>query len=98
MKYKILYISEHDFDVIVEDGGIASVNDEFGYYNVTYYQSRISPDMQEDEIQEVLHESKCYIKDYTDSATRQEVIADALQWLCVGVTEWEQDNNIFANY
>jgi hypothetical protein len=96
MKYKVLNISSHDLDIITEDGGVAEITNEFGNYATLYYQSRITPEMNEGEIQDTLMDSKSYYKEHSESATREQVILDALQWLCVGA-EWQEDNTIFPN-
>jgi len=99
MKYRIIVINNTDFDIITEDGGVASV-----YYNeealvTNYYQTRLT-DIKGVNVWDELAEGKVYVKEW-DEDTRPEdevIIRDALNWLVIpSPSEWEYDNTLFSN-
>jgi hypothetical protein len=98
MKYRINRLDEKEFDIITEDGGIACVHQNEEGISTMYYQSRISECKTMDEMDEVLWDSKAYLKDWGLDASDDEIIKDALGWLVMGNTEWERDDTILPIY
>ena len=87
---KVLLIGRTGFDmiVVVEDGGFADVNLDGEFPLTTYYQDRISPDLNltQGELWELAAECKQYCKDWDDEGrdhkvTQEEFIEDAVAWL-----------------
>lgn len=98
MKYRINKVTPCDFDVIVEDGGIASIYETGDGITTMYYQTRLTDIDQSGDVFEQLGDGKAYYKDWeSDEPTEEELIKDALEWLVVGETEWERDDTIFSN-
>lgn len=98
MKYRIKQIDEKEFDVITEDGGIASIYCNEDGYNTMYYQSRITDAYCMDDVDDVLADSKAYFKEWGENADKDEMIKDALSWLVVGENTWERDDTILELY
>lgn len=99
MKYKINQINEVDFDIITEDGGVVSVYDNDENLVSLYYQNRITDDMDPDEIWIQLGEGKSYAKDWPATATKEEIIQDALNWLVLPAPdEWILDDSIWIQF
>lgn len=98
MKYRINRLEDNEFDVITEDGGIASIYYNENGANTMYYQSRIKDANSMDEASEILWDSKAYIKDWGENTNEADIIADALAWLVTGEVEWERDDSIIPNY
>jgi len=98
MKYRINQLDKDNFDVITEDGGIASIYRIENVFNTMYYQSRINEAKSMDEIEEILWDSKAYIKYWSEDTLYDEIIKDALGWLVMGNTEWERDDTIIPTY
>ena len=100
MKFRINTIEENEFDVITEDGGIASISFVDGSFQTMYYQSRINKDSVDvhSSVWDDLADGKAYIKEWEETPTRDALIKDALEWLVVPQPqEWEQDDTIFSN-
>ena len=99
MKYRINNINEMEFDVIVEDGGVVSVYHNDDNQISTYYQDRLTEDMDPDEIWENLGSGKAYCKEWPDGTTREEIIQDALEWLVIPAPEeWVLDDTIWNQF
>ena len=100
MKYRINELDEIEFDVIVEDGGVVSVHHNGENLVSTYYQSRITEDMDPDEIWEILGSGKAYTKDWPDGTSRDEIIKDALSWLVLPAPAegWFIDESIWKKF
>lgn len=99
MKYRINKLNEQEFDVITEDGGVASVYKSDGGYHTMYYQTRLT-DLDNDlhsTVWDDLGSGKAYMKEWESEALADEMIADALGWLVVGEKDWERDDTIFSN-
>lgn len=100
MKFRINTINEKEFDVITEDGGVASISFIDGEYQTMYYQSRINKDSTDVDgsVWDGLADGKAYIKDWEVVPTRDELIKDALGWLVVPQPDkWEVDDTIFSD-
>lgn len=100
MKFRINTINANEFDVITEDGGIASISFIDDEYQTMYYQSRIKDDSTDvhSSVWDDLSEGKAYIKEWEGKPTHDEMIKDALEWLVIPHPEkWEQDDTIFSN-
>ena len=97
MKYRIIKTSITDFDIITEDGGVASVHHNGENLCTNYYQSRLTDIDCDDDIWEQLSEGKIYHKDWTKNESNQEIITDALNWLVVTSTpmNWDIDNSLY---
>ena len=97
MKYRIIKTSDTDFDIITEDGGVASVHYNGEKLCTNYYQSRLTDIDCDDDIWEQLSEGKIYNKDWTEKESNQEIITDALNWLVVTSIpmNWEIDNSLY---
>lgn len=104
MKYRLITESD-EITVVIEDGGIACIRaaepvDDKPRTAVTdYYHTRITSIDPADNLYEQLAEGDMSCTDWpTESFDSHEVLQDALQWLAVGNTDWEQDNNLFLEY
>lgn len=97
MKYRILVIDNNEFDVIVEDGGVASIYKTEDGFSTMYYQSRITEATTKDEADEILSNGKAYVKEWEGEPTMNDFIRDAQEWLVVGESDWERDDSIFTN-
>ena len=106
MKFRIIFDSKgNEITIITEDGGIACVrgvdssDDQEPRISVTeYYQSKISNDMNSDNLFELLAEGKMYSKDWADIKYNSlTTIQDALNWLSVGQNDWEMVNDLFPH-
>jgi hypothetical protein len=97
MKYKVLEISNTDFDIITEDGGLVSVHYNGDNYISDYYQTRLTEIDPDEDLWEQMGEGKIYHKDWNPEANKEEMILDALKWLVVSKEpiNWEIDNNLF---
>lgn len=98
MKYRIKQIDDKEFDVITEDGGIASIYHNEDGYNTMYYQSRITDAENMDEVDNILSNGKAYIKEWGENADKDSIIKDALSWLVIGQDDWHRDDTILENY
>ena len=98
MKYRIHDFTTFDFDVITEDGGVASIYQNDDGMSTMYYQTRLTDINQSGDIFEQLGEGKVYQEDWGfQHPDKDELIKDALNWLVVGETKWERDDTIFSN-
>ena len=97
MKYRILEYSNTDFDLITEDGGIASIYHNGDNFISNYYQTRLTEIDENEYIWEQLGEGKVYCKDWSQEDNKQSMINDALSWLVASSTpiNWEIDNDLF---
>jgi hypothetical protein len=97
MKYRILEYSNTDFDLITEDGGIASIYHNGDNFISNYYQTRLTEIDENEDIWEQLGEGKVYCKDWSQEDNKQSMINDALSWLVASSTpiNWEIDNDLF---
>ena len=100
MRYRIKEINEMEFDVIAEDGGVVAIHHNDEHLVSTYYQTRISNDIDPDEIWETLAEGKAYVKDWPDGTHRDTIILDALDWLVFPAPAegWRVDNSIWNQF
>jgi hypothetical protein len=98
MKYRILEISNTDFDIITQDGGFASIHFNGDNYITDYYQTRLTEIDLNDELWEQMAEGKIYHKDWDTASSKEQMINDALNWLVVANTpiNWELDNTLFT--
>ena len=100
MKYRINTINENEFDVITEDGGIASISFIDESFQTMYYQSRINQSSVDvhSSVWDDLSDGKAYLKEWDGNPTHESMIQDALQWLVVPQPDiWERDDSIFSN-
>ena len=100
MKFRINTINENEFDVITEDGGIASISFIDETFQTMYYQSRINKNSVDvhSSVWDDLSEGKAYVKEWENDATHEEMIKDALEWLVLPQPDkWERDDTIFSN-
>ena len=97
MKYRIIEYSNTDFDLITEDGGVASIYHNGDNFISNYYQTRLTEIDENEDIWEQLGEGKVYCKDWSQEDNKQSMINDALSWLVVSSTpiNWEIDNSLF---
>ena len=51
-----------------------------------------------DDVDDVLADSKAYVKEWGENTNRDEMIKDALSWLVVGENKWERDDTILELY
>ncbi len=99
MKYRINELDEMEFDVIVEDGGVVSVHHNGENLVSTYYQSRITQDMDPVDFWDELGSGKAYMKDWPDGTHRDAIIQDALDWLVLPApAEWILDDSIWKDF
>jgi hypothetical protein len=100
MKYRVNEINEMEFDVIAEDGGVVSIYHNDENQVSMYYQSRITEDMDPDEIWDTLGSGKAYLKDWPVGTHRDTIILDALDWLVfpTPVEGWSVDNTIWKKF
>lgn len=100
MKYRINQTNEMEFDIIVEDGGVVAVHHNDENLVSTYYQTRISNDVDPDEIWETLAEGKAYMKDWPEGTSRDVIIMDALNWLVLPAPAegWFIDDTIWKQF
>jgi hypothetical protein len=95
MKYKITNDSNNEFDIITEDGGVASVHYNGSSFITTYYQTRLT-EIEGEDVWEELAEGKSYSKNWDEKTDKSEIINDSLNWLVVpSPIVWEQDKNLF---
>jgi hypothetical protein len=98
MKYRVHKSTvDESFDVITEDGGIASV-----YYNdfnlvTNYYEANLNEINKDNYLWDELSNARIYCHDWEEGVTNQEVIQDALDWLNSQVETWELDNTIYQD-
>ena len=104
MKYRIEHMGD-ELVVIVEDGGIACIRsvDELDegdgrQTTIDYYQERLTQSMiDNDTIWEELGEGDMYYNDFKTPYTDPSHIQNALEWLCVGETNFEVDETIWKD-
>lgn len=97
MKYRITNQKEMDFDIITEDGGIASVYHNGENLVTMYYQNRLT-EIKDGDVWGQLADGKAYIKDWEDDIERDVIIRHALDWLVFPAPlSWEIDNSLFKN-
>lgn len=103
MKYRLIKTSD-EVTVVTEDGGIACIReiDAIGETPRTattdYYQSRITSLDNTDDLYEKLGDGKMFYVDWeTAKFDSQEVLDDALAWLCTTETTWERDDSLFPD-
>jgi hypothetical protein len=90
MKYAIIKHGTAEFDVVTEDGGVASIYLNGYGYTTMYFQSRI----ENGNFDEVT-EGKAYCKDWSGNEEDDVMIADALKWLDPFEDKWEHDDSIW---
>lgn len=106
MKFRV--IPNQDFIIIItEDGGVACIDeaedisdDEPRTAKTEFYQSRFTniEGVTSENVFSLLSEGKMYITDWdTAHFHSQETITDALNWLCVGETEWTKCDDLFLD-
>lgn len=91
MEYALVKIDNSDtsIDIIVEDGGICSIHHNGTHLITTYYQDRTN--RIDDDMWDNLANGKAYLKDWEDKQdVDDEVIEDALDWLCPFAKEFKQ--------
>lgn len=80
-KVRVYYYDDtnNEFDVVLEDGGIASVHlgDE-GLYQTMYYHTRMNP--KDEDVFEDLSNGKANVKTWESDDT-VEIVLDACNWL-----------------
>lgn len=97
MKYRIIRNIDDEFDVITEDGGVASVHHNGFHLITTYYQTRLT-DISGENVWDELSDGEIHLKDWEEGASEQEIIKDALDWLVAPSPEtWEIDETLFVN-
>jgi hypothetical protein len=99
MKYNVIKAGESEFDVVTQDGGVASIRfmyEDTREATTDYYQSRITNEKTWEEVWTNLGLDKMYYNDWTKSQSDMDVlINEALNWLVVGETNWELDETLF---
>lgn len=100
MKYRIIQ-DQDSITILVEDGGVATIDFIESGYRTEYYQNRIDESVGSDDIWEVLAEGEMYISDdWTDPSVNVEMlIQEALAWLVFPSPQegWERDDTIWSN-
>ena len=87
MRYAVKYINETEAVILLEDGGIAEVHNNGIHIVTTYYQDRVES-YDQDNLDRI-SEGKTYCKDWEQKfLIDDEVIEDALNWLCMTCTEF----------
>jgi hypothetical protein len=98
MRYRILKQTNEEFDIVTEDGGIASVHHNGSNLITTYYQTRLT-EISGDDIWGEIGEGKTYSKEWEDGAKQSDIILDALNWLVTPMPiVWDYDNNLFNEF
>jgi len=99
MKYRINELDEMEFDVIVEDGGVVSVHHNGENLVSTYYQNRITQEMDPEDFWDELGSGEAYMKDWPDGTHRDAIIQAALDWLVLPApAEWVLDKSIWKDF
>jgi len=92
--YAIQEITPNDITILVEDGGIASIHkteDASERYLTSYYQNNCDYPLMDSEMWDRLNEGKVYLKDwFNKTKIDQDMIDDALMWLCPHADGFEQ--------
>jgi hypothetical protein len=90
---KVLVIkNDSDIDIVVEDGGYAFLYSTGEDWLLDLYQGRIDRVIAGDESSEDVATSnsdKMYVKEYGLDSELPFMVQEALNWLCVGETEFE---------
>jgi hypothetical protein len=99
MKYRIhKSLVDESFDVITEDGGIASVYHNGENITTNYYQLRLTDIDKDEYLWDALSCAKIYYRDWDDGVGNDEIVNDALNWLVFpSPKNWELDNTIFQD-
>jgi hypothetical protein len=103
MRYRINRdYTDGSFDVIVEDGGIASIYHNGSNFVSVYFVVRLSncDRFVRDIWNELSFSSVQYQKDWTQESTENEMIEDALRWLVFPPPQegWQQDDTIWSDF
>jgi hypothetical protein len=103
MRYRINRgYTDDSFDVIVEDGGIASIYHNGSNFVSVYFVARLSDcdRFVRDIYGELSFFNQQYYKDWTEESTENEMIEDALRWLVFPSPEegWQQDDTIWSDF
>ncbi len=87
-RYRIIDNQDYlEFGILTDDGGVATFHHNGDCVVTTYYQNRVT-NIDNDSILydlsywEWLALGKAYVKDWDYTPTQQELIEDALDWLC----------------
>lgn len=99
MKFRIANQTDMDmdFDIITEDGGIASVHHNGENLVTTYYQTRLT-EIRGGDIWEQLAEGKAYVQDWDEDAEQDEIVRAALDWLVFPAPAiWVHDEKLFKH-
>jgi len=101
MKYRINRdYTDGSFDVIVEDGGIASIHHNGYNFVTTYYGVRLGDCDNSNYIWDELSTGKAQHKDWDEQEPMEvEMIKDALEYLVFPPPQdgWEEDNTIWKD-
>ena len=98
MRYaKTISEDKREATILTEDGGVASIHHNGSHLITTRYQDRVNH-FDDDEMWEILSESKQYLKDWKGKhEVNEEMIHDALAWLCPTERDWyEEDFYLFT--
>ena len=98
MKYRVHYSSvDESFDVITEDGCVASVYHNECNIVTNYYEANLTEINKDNYLWDELSNHKIYYHDWEDGVSNEEIIQDALNYLNSQVETWELDNTIFQD-
>jgi hypothetical protein len=98
MKYRVHKSKvDESFDIITEDGGIASVYHNDFNLVTNYYEANLKEIDRDNYIWDELSNQRIYCHDWDEGATNEEIIQDALDYLNSSVDKWELDNTIFQD-
>lgn len=77
-----LKLGHEDNDLFAPDGGVAVIRHNGEHMLTDYYQERIDPEWDEEEIWDKLAEGEMYVQDWeNEQYLTNEMIDDAINWL-----------------
>lgn len=100
IKYRVIIedADNHEYIILLEDGGITATHSTGEYILMTYYQNRITNDSNPDTIWDDLGNGKAYNNEFPYDTDVSELIEDALSWLFVSSDSsnvFERDDSIW---
>lgn len=102
MKYRIIKTNDDIIDLIVEDGGVATLHHNGKHFVITCYQKRLTEcDPTADSIWDELAEGKVYVEEWEDrDPSEEEFESSALEWLVfpAPIEGFERDDSIFLDF
>jgi hypothetical protein len=98
MKYRVIRYIENHFDIVVEDGGIASVHHTGDNMTTTYFRTRLTEVDPSKDLFVQLYREQLHVKDWELDVDDDAIIRAALDWLVFPQPRtWEHDNTLFLN-